>query len=400
MRNGDNLVDSDVHHPRRGRACAHAGYFWPSSANEFSRRRNPPWFHVLLECAKTLCMSRPVVLLCLVLAACEPVLLGADEDEGIGGHQGQSMAIADAGSERSANDRDAETSDGAEPSTVSAATAPPIVATNEASPQVQLSVKSVDCGGCYDLVANGTGGAPPYRYEWDNGARSDTRRVCVSTSELSIWVAVEDSTGARSNAYVTHLRANDDAAACTSGSGASTSAVPMCFMNGSFEGTAAINTGGTFDAVPWSTCREAADNATNTPDIANATLDPAMSGFAPRPTAGTTYLAMTTGEQASQKLCQSLKAGDKTFLTLDARLIDLGGTDMFLRILGGSSADCSTPQLLWVSPALTSEWLSYCVPMQPGEFMDQITLRADQPVANLVLNVAAVDNLQPVDSCP
>jgi hypothetical protein len=344
-------------------------------------------------------MSRPLVLVCLLLAACEPVLLAADEGKGTGGHEAQSSARVDAGSAPSLLEPDADAS-GASVDAMGAAGASP-GQTDPAAPEVQLSLKSVDCGSCYDLVANGTGGVEPYRYEWDNGARTPTRRVCVSSADQStIWVVVEDSTGARSNAYVTHLQANaDDAAAC---SDINASSVPMCLENGSFEGTAAINTGGTIDAMPWMMCTAAADpnNGNNTPDIANATLDVTMSGVAPQPTDGATYLAMTSGEQASQKLCQSLNAGDKTYLKLDARLIQLGGTDMFLQIFGGTSADCSSRQLLWVSPALTNVWTSFCVPVQPGEFMDQITLRADQPMANLVINVLAVDNLQPVDSCP
>lgn len=343
-------------------------------------------------------MSRPLVLGCLLLAACEPVLLATDEGKGIGGHEAQTTARADAGAMPSTVEADADAADIAVGQMGAAGAASG--QTDATAPEVQLSLKSVDCGSCYDLIASGTGGAEPYRYEWDNGARTQTRRVCVTSDEQSIWVVVEDSTGARSNAYVTHLQANaDDAAAC---SDVTASSAPMCLTNGSFEGTAAINTGSAFDADPWKMCTGTADanNGNNTPDIANATLDITMSGVAPQPTDGATYLAMTNGEQASQKLCQALNAGDKTYLKLDARLIQLGGTDMFLQIFGGTSADCASRQLLWVSPALTSDWASYCVPVQPGEFMDQITLRADQPMANLVINVLAVDNLQPVDSCP
>jgi hypothetical protein len=125
-----------------------------------------------------------------------------------------------------------------------------------------------------------------------------------------------------------------------------------------------------------------------------------MTGIAPAPTDGMTYVAMSTGEQVSQKLCQSLTAANKASVKLDVVRMDIGNADMFLQIWGGSAADCSSRQLLWVSPALNTMWTTYCVTLAPGEFMDMLTLRADTPVPGLVVSYLAVDNLQPVDACP
>jgi hypothetical protein len=174
----------------------------------------------------------------------------------------------------------------------------------------------------------------------------------------------------------------------------------MCLMNPSFEGAVAINTGQVFGATPWTDCTDPSNGTvTNTPDIVNESLDP-MTGIAPTPTDGSTYLAMSTGEQASQQLCEALTAGNKTNLQLDAQRLNIGGADMFLQIWGGVSANCSQRQLLWVSPPLTTSWASYCVPIQPGEYMDQITLRAQTPLPDIVVSYLAVDNLRPVDKCP
>jgi hypothetical protein len=44
--------------------------------------------------------------------------------------------------------------------------------------------------------------------------------------------------------------------------------------------------------------------------------------------------------------------------------------------------------------------MNYCVTIEPGEYMDQISLRADTPTPTLAVNYLAVDNLIPVDACP
>jgi hypothetical protein len=336
-------------------------------------------------------MYRPVVLGCVLLAACEPVLLVASEGERPeSAREAPGLAASDGGAEPDAADAEPSTA-GGQSSGAGAAQDP----VEPDAPKVLLSVKSIDCGGCFDLTANGEGGTPPYRYEWDDGSRSPTRRVCLGSDELKISVVVEDTQAARSTPYVTLLEA--DVAAC---SGATSSQlVRMCLMNPSFEGMAAINTGAQFDAIPWSMCVDPmSDIVSNTPDIANATLDP-MTGVAPSPVDGDTYLAMRTAEIASQQLCQPLTAGSRTYLQLDAVRMNIGSPEMFLQLWGGSSATCSQRQLLWVSPVLETSWNTYCVPIEPGEWMDQITLRAETPTPDLVVNYLAVDNLVPVDDC-
>lgn len=338
-------------------------------------------------------MSRSAVLACLLLAACEPVLLVADEGGGgIGSGQTPVTPARDAGPE--ARERDAEVAEDA--TQTGAASAPAPENTDQATPEVLLSVKAVDCGSCFDILASGKGGAAPYEYEWEDGSRGQSRRVCVGASQHEVWVVATDSAGARSNAHVTHLQTDSASDDCPD----TTSAVKMCLENPSFEGEPAINTGQAFDASPWTTCTDPADgNMTNTPDVASDVLDP-VTGIAPIATQGTTYLAMSTGEQASQQLCEALTARSSTSLRLDVARMNIGSPEMFLQIWGGSSADCSRRQLLWVSPALTPSWTTFCVKLEPSEFMDLITLRAETPMPDIVINYLAVDNLLPVDACP
>ncbi|HTU64116.1 MAG TPA: hypothetical protein VMF89_36875 [Polyangiales bacterium] len=344
-------------------------------------------------------MSWPAVLGCLLLAACEPVLLVADRDEprGAGAQVMPSMAAADGGS-GSAHHVDAGT---AAPSASGSAAPIQTAAGNENDDkplEVQLTVKAVDCGSCFDLSASPKGGVPPFLYEWDDGSNSPNRRVCVGSIDLNVWVIVEDGTGARSNAHSALLQTdNGDVSPC----GPSTQKEQMCLMNPSFEGTAALNTGTVFDAVPWSACIDSStDTVSNTPDVASNGLD-WTTMVAPLPVDGDTYLALSTAEQASQQICEPLTARSTTKLRLDAMRLDLGGGEMFLQIWGGVSSNCSQRQLLWVSPALsTTNWETYCATLEPREFMDLITLRAETPMPTLAASFMLVDNLTPVDECP
>jgi hypothetical protein len=279
----------------------------------------------------TLRMSRPVVLGCLLLAACEPVLLVADEgNAGVGARQSQATKARDASTSADADDAEMTAQ------SVAAGTAapPPSSSPDPATPEVMLSVKAIDCGSCFDLVASGKGGVPPYQYEWEDGTHNERRRVCVGSSELEVWVVAQDIAGARSNAYVTQLQTEFPDSTCPARRPASR----MCLENPSFEGTAAINTGQMFAAMPWSDCTDPSNSTANTPDIANNNLDQ-VTMLAPVPTNGDTYLALSTGEQASQKLCEALNAGSKTSLVLDASRIELGGPDVFLQI--ARSVSCS-----------------------------------------------------------
>jgi hypothetical protein len=334
---------------------------------------------------------RSVTALCVLLVGCGPVLLFGDQTPG----QGALPPPASPDSGIAHGSAGATASAGAPASTSDAA-----------GPRALIAVTSFDCGRCFDVVASGTGGLPPYRFEWDDGSQNPQRRVCADAIAVPVTVIVEDATSARSAPDVTLLESEADA-------GCAPPQEPvekLCVMNPSFEGTPSVNVGvpQTFDAPPWSACVDAAAmaaGASNTPDIANDTfLQTPIS--APKPIDGNTYLALGPGEQASQALCSILPAGTASSFQLDLTRVNLnpGGVPdvgtTFLEIWGGLVTDCSQRQLLWASPALDVGWKRYCVKLKPLELLDQITLRASSDMLASATAYLLVDNLVTVDDCP
>jgi hypothetical protein len=267
-----------------------------------------------------------------------------------------------------------------------------------------VAVKPADCGKCFELVASGAGGVPPYAFEWDDGSQGAGRRVCSDQRQISVSVIARDANAARSTPNVTLLE-NDADAGC---SAPPEPPAKLCVMNASFEGTPSINVGvpETFDGAPWKVCTDpaaTASGAPNTPDIGNDSLALGI-GNPPKAVDGTTYLALNQGEQVSQALCGPVPVGEVSKFQIDLSRIELTQGDtssVFLEVWGGIAADCSQRQLLWASPALTLGWKTYCVSLKPLEFMDQITLRgkSDQPMTT-ALEYLVADNLVPVDDCP
>lgn len=342
---------------------------------------------------------------CLALAACGPVLLVGDDPDTLDALDGTTATEMGSNQDRDAGPDDAKTTDTQSDGVNSGAGAAPASEGADAvGPEVRLSVRSIDCGSCFELVASGEGGVPPYSYEWDDGSREAERRVCSDAAGTLIWVIVQDSASSRSNAHVTWLEAEENASSCADGAGAQSQPL-MCLMNPSFEGTPAINTGTNFDAAPWSQCTDPAQTTAtpNTPVIANETLDPQL-GLAPMPQEGNTYLSLGMEEQASQTLCEPLSPGSERYLELDLTRIEVPDvTDpniaVYLEVWGGLSVDCSQRQLLWASPSLTGTWSHHCFKLQPSEYTDQITLRAKVDAQGFTPEYMAVDNLVPVTSC-
>jgi hypothetical protein len=337
-------------------------------------------------------MTKYAVVGCVWLAACEPVLLEGDatEPRSTDHHHTPSGA---AGFPNASDDVLATGGHGEPGSTMESSAG---TAGSNVAPEIQLIIKSSDCGACFELLAQGTGGVPPYRYLWEDRSTSPSRQVCVGTSGQKVSVFAEDQDGVRSRPREADLQTLDSEG-CSAGQTQS----GVCLRNLSFEGTATINTGGLFDATPWSDCVDVANaGVANTPDIASNTLDP-VTGIAPPPRDGDTYLAMTNGEQASQQLCAALVAQTEGSLRLDAMRFDLGGPDTYLQVWGGQSASCSQRQLLWVSPALSTTWESHCITLRFSEFTDLLTFRAIAADPNTMFpSYIAVDNLVPVDRCP
>jgi hypothetical protein len=98
-------------------------------------------------------------------------------------------------------------------------------------------------------MANAAGGPPPYQYQWEDGYRSQQRRVCVmGLAPLVVALIAQDAKGARSEPNVTEL-----APAMVSGNCQPDMAPGrlLCLRNPSFEGAPSFNVGGSFDAPPW-----------------------------------------------------------------------------------------------------------------------------------------------------
>jgi hypothetical protein len=218
-------------------------------------------------------------------------------------------------------------------------------------------------------------------------------------------VVALDADRARSAPQAIHLGSADDG-------GCSEPVAPpepepramLCLQNPSFEGTAAPNLGQdqAFDAMPWSTCTNAA--IANTPDIGNDTI--AQTPGVPKPIDGLTFLGLAEGEQVSQAVCSPLSDGAPTSFELDLARIDLGGDltpdteSVFLEVWGGLTVDCSQRELLWASPALQPGWQRHCVTLRPRAFMTQLTLRANADLTQSSTAYLLLDNLKPVADCP
>ena len=274
-------------------------------------------------------------------------------------------------------------------------------------PSVSLNVKPVDCGECFELRAVALGGREPYVFEWADGLIAAERRVCVSSSDVTFAVVARDASGVPSQAQSVRLQALAQAG-CDRPlqPSASTPAPLLCLQNPSFEGPPTANFGqpDSLDAAPWSPCVDASmtRDLPNTPSIGNQTNSFTS---APKPTDGTTYLALGEGQQASQAACAAIAPNTSVSLTLDLAALDLSGgfvptnAPVFLEVWGGLASDCSQRELLWASPALTGSWQRFCATIHPHALIDQITLRAHSDMSLPSPAYLLVDNLKSVDDC-
>jgi hypothetical protein len=278
-----------------------------------------------------------------------------------------------------------------------------------ARPTVSVRVQPVDCGKCFDLQAEAAGGVPPYQFEWEDGSRGPTRRVCVQNAVVTLSVVARDATSTRSLTQEFRLEGLADAA-CPQDLPPIAAVPPalLCLENPSFEGTPVPNLGqgDAFDGAPWDLCSNPAMPAANpnVPAIANETISQLVS--VPKAMDGMTYLALGEGQQVSQPFCSPIDENASLSLELDLSRVDLAqvvgsnSEQVFLEIWGGLAVDCSQRELLWASPALAIGWKRYCVTLHPHSFLNQITLRANSDMTSASLAYLLVDNLKPMDTCP
>ncbi len=323
-----------------------------------------------------------LALLCLLLSSCGPVLLGEEaRDEG-----------GEAGS----------------PPPNDAATPWPHEPTDDAPVlRLDVAIAPLDCGRCFELRPQASGGQPPYEYEWEDGSARGTRTECVEGSPVSVVVVARDAAFARSAPQTLHLQRSADAGCTTPLEPTMPSPQPtarLCLLNLSFEGTPAANFGEEqeFDADPWSTCTNAM--TTNTPDIGNASVAQTL-GRIPEPTNGVTFLALGEGEQVSQTFCDAFPEDEPIYIQADLARLNIGAgivpetEQVFLEVWSGLSVDCSLRELLWASPALAPGWTTHCMTLRPRSFMTQLTLRANSDMSLPTPAYLIVDNLRQVERC-
>jgi hypothetical protein len=322
-----------------------------------------------------------MAVLCLLLLGCGPVLLG--EEHGRARDAGSKVDAA------VATDADVNLD---------------AVAAESAQLLVAVSVRSLDCGKCFDLSANATGSQPPYVFEWEDGSLGSKRLVCVDNANLTLSVIARDAAGARSAKQTVRLESPGDAG-CPMVLPPDPPPEPkLCVENPSFEGTAAPNLGqaNAFDAPPWSTCTNPA--VTNMPAVVDETIAPNVVTV-PMPVHGSTFLALGEGQQVSQPFCAAIRDGAALSVELDLSRVDVGSgivpqtEQVFLEIWGGLAVDCSVHELLWASPALKVGWKRFCVTLRPRAFLTQLTLRANTDKTLSSSAYLLVDNLKPVDGC-
>jgi hypothetical protein len=177
---------------------------------------------------------------------------------------------------------------------------------------------------------------------------------------------------------------------CTPDAGAS-----LCVVNPGFEGKAAINELGGFNAPPWSVC-----DPPGSPDIRNASVGWTTPG--PDPTQGATYLeilwlAQPWRETVGEQLCAPLAKGRSYSFQIDLSYYQgtVEGVPPGRLEVRASNAMCGEDQLLWTSPNVGLKWHTYCVTFTAASDYAYIKLEpADQETGVLV------DNIVPVAACP
>lgn len=352
-------------------------------------------------------MWRAVV--CLLLASCGPVHLGIEEGAQTAGSAGEpglgrepsGRGDADAATD---TDTDMDVTPPAEPSTPAGASGD-----MGSIPAVTVRITLLDCGRCFELQAAGSGGQPPYDYQWNDGTLGSQRVICVQGSDLSLSVVARDATAKHSKPYDIRLQRASGDVCPDQVIPTQPEAAQLCLRNGSFEGTPGVNFGQAepFDAAPWSTCTNPSDSSatSNTPDIGDDSLAQTL-GPIPAPTEGKTFIALGEGEQVSQAFCSPLPDDAPVSFAIDLTRINIGAgivpetEQVFLEVWGGLSVDCSRRDLLWASPALAVGWQRFCITFKSRSFITQLTLRANSDMSLPTPVYLLADNLRAVDSCP
>lgn len=253
------------------------------------------------------------------------------------------------------------------------------------------------CSPCYTLEARIARGLA-VTTRWDDGSRELARRVCpVRAAEPYTLTAT-----AAAGTETTHTIELGPRESCQAQDGVNgADAALLCLENGSFEGPVSIPTPGmTFDAGAWRTC-----GLGNAPALLNRTVSAPLAPL-PEPTDGQTFLGLLEGQGVSQALCEPLHAGERRSFEISLSRLGINAglapetEAAYLEVYGGTATACAKGTLLYATSALPAEWGRYCITVQPGQFVDMLTLQAagDGSLASAIYVLA--DNLVPVAACP
>jgi len=208
--------------------------------------------------------------------------------------------------------------------------------------QVAVTFVTLSCSGdCAAVQAVGTGGHPPYTFEWDDGSTTAARRVCpTSSTKYSVKVTDTGTSGEFARAPETVQRSvTADVVACPDGGGAEGAPLPAdaCvggIENPSFEGTPQHNNLFPWDAPGWQKCSGDPAEITET------------AGASITPTDGDTFVYILPSSSVpagpgglGQTLCSPISGGTSLSFTLDAVEYSGGSaaTDTEFQIFGGDA---------------------------------------------------------------
>jgi hypothetical protein len=299
---------------------------------------------------------------------------------------------------------------------------------NVAQGKLAVKLVTLSCSGdCATVQAVGTGGSPPYSYEWEDGSTSAVRQLCPkAATAYAVNVTDTGEAGeipgppqtAKASVTADVLACPDAGAVDAAPPAPPTDACVGGLVNASIEGTPQSKVGLAWDAPGWTQCPNKLYPAT----LASAGVHPSDGPTYPAPSSGATYAVFgVQGAYAvsgaddlpvgfGQTLCTPLQAGAS--FDVDARWMAPGaspepaGTGVDLQIFGGPTVCGGLDEARWavIKPSITQTWSTYCftVPLDAAAvasitFTGIVNLNgsADPSVSALLL----IDHVVPVASC-
>lgn len=278
----------------------------------------------------------------------------------------------------------------------------------EDASHVSVTLITVSCSGeCSDVQAVASGGYPPYKFVWEDGSTSATRKLCP-TEHTTFRVTATD-TGITSAEFAQAPEAvtaqiETQLEDCRDNANADDDP-EQCVADLAFEGDgAATETGIVTAPSPWMMCPSDGEMPSlygPSVPLENFTSLFLQPGAPPLPVAseGDFFLIMSPHQAVSTSLCSPLRAGKPYSVKFDlaSRWPDVPVQLAFQ----GSSASCSKEvTTLWTSPTAPAKWQTFCATFTPDRDYTQLTVAfVTGDDDNATKKTLFVDNMAPVTSC-